>query len=153
VRHAIPDIRLFWSLDPRFMGQFTRRGAGAAAAAPVQFEPFSNHPPCYKDVAVWVPAGTVIESEDDADAAGRVRAAAARVFHENDFHAAVREAAGDLVEAVERIDRFEHPKTRRTSLCFRVLYRAPDRSLTNDEVDAVQEKVREAVREMGLELR
>ena len=153
VRHAIPDIRLFWSQDARFLAQFSK--PLAPGAAPAQFESFSKHPACYKDIAFWVPAGTRIESEADADGAGRVAAvdASSPTFHENDVHAAVREVAGDLVESVECIDKFEHPKTRRTSLCFRILYRAPDRSLTNGEVDAVQDRVKAAVVALGFELR
>ncbi len=35
--------------------------------------------------------------------------------------------AGDLVECVEVVDKFTHPKTNRTSLCFRITYRSMDR--------------------------
>jgi phenylalanyl-tRNA synthetase alpha chain len=160
VLHAVPDIRLFWSTDPRFLGQFSRDRVAAEAAAGrfVKFEAFSKHPACFKDLAFWVPKGKAVVSEEDADGEGKLGSGVqghddAPVFHENDVHAAVREAAGHLVESVQRVDKFVHPKTGRTSLCYRVNYRAPDRTLTNAEVNGVMEKVRQAVYDLGVELR
>lgn len=125
VLYSIPDIRLFWSSDPRFLGQF-------ASGKPVKFAPYSKYPGCYKDVTFWLPGG----------------------YHENDFFSLVREAAGDLVETVSRIDAFTHPKTGRTSHCYRVLYRHMDRSLTNEEVDVLQAEVRARVEKaLGGQLR
>ncbi|EGE02817.1 phenylalanyl-tRNA synthetase alpha subunit [Trichophyton equinum CBS 127.97] len=78
----IPDIRLFWSKDPRFLSQFQ-------AGKITRFMPFSKHPACYKDVAFWLPPS----------AAGSVSAAGGSVpFHENDIMEIVRGAAGDLAE-------------------------------------------------------
>jgi phenylalanyl-tRNA synthetase alpha chain len=155
VLHAIPDIRLFWSRDARFAAQFAN--AKPLPAPPVKFETFSRYPACYKDIAFWVPAGMRVSGDGEGvDSAGCVQGGLddkEKSFHENDFHAIVREAAGDLVEAVQRIDRFVHPKTKRTSLCFRVLYRSAERSLTNDEVDSIQAKVVGAVKATGFELR
>jgi phenylalanyl-tRNA synthetase alpha chain len=158
VLHAVPDIRLFWSSDPRFLAQFSgeRVAAEAAAGRFAKFEPFSRHPACFKDLAFWVPAGMAVVSEEDADEQGQMAAGGeggGAVFHENDVHAAVREAAGQLVESVQRVDRFVHPKTGRTSLCYRVNYRAPDRTLTNEEVNGVMERVKQGVRELGVQLR
>jgi phenylalanyl-tRNA synthetase alpha chain len=121
---GIPDIRLFWSTDERFLGQFK-------AGEIVEFQEFSKYPLCYKDVSFWEPPG----------------------FHENDFCANVRDVAGDLVEKVELIDQFTHPKTEKTSLCFRIDYRSMERSLTNEEVDEIQEHLRNKLIVDGYELR
>ena len=61
--------------------------------------------------------------------------------------------AGDLVEEVTEIDAFTHPKTGRQSRCYRLMYRAMDRNLTNEEVNALQERVRDEVAAAGWELR
>mmetsp|Transcript_20255 Transcript_20255/g.46726 ORF Transcript_20255/g.46726 Transcript_20255/m.46726 type:complete len:425 (+) Transcript_20255:122-1396(+) len=121
----IPDIRLFWTEDTRFLKQFKEGEI-------TKFKPYSKYPPCYKDIAFWLP-------ED---------------WEENNFAELVRNVAGDLVERVELIDQFENPKKGKTSHCYRINYRSMDRSLTNEEVDALQEKVREkAAGELTVELR
>lgn len=61
---------------------------------------------------------------------------------------------GDLVEEVTLIDSFTHPKTQRTSNCYRITYRSMDRSLTDDEINALQDRVRAGVSgELKVELR
>lgn len=74
VLFGVPDIRLFWSTDPRFLGQFSDGKIST-------FRSYSKFPPCYKDVSFWVP----------------------EKFHENDFCDVVRDAAGDLVEDVKLV--------------------------------------------------
>lgn len=121
----IPDIRLFWSQDRRFLDQFS-------SGEDVKFLSYSKFPPCYKDITFWVPSE----------------------FHENAFFELVGQVAGDLVECVEVVDNFTHPKTNRKSLCFRITYRSMDRSLTNEEINELQQKVREEVPiKLGVELR
>jgi phenylalanyl-tRNA synthetase alpha chain len=114
VLFGIPDIRLFWSEDPRFHEQF------AAGDMSTRFTSYSVYPPVCKDVSFWV------------DELGR--------FHENDVHEVAREVAGDLVERVECVDEFL--RAGRTSLCFRVTFRSMDRSLTHDEVNELYHEVR-----------
>ncbi|KAL4444996.1 hypothetical protein ABPG77_004046 [Micractinium sp. CCAP 211/92] len=122
----IPDIRLFWTADQRFLKQFK---AGDLSS---KFKSYSKYPPCYKDVAFWV-----------SDS-----------FTENNLCEVVRGIAGDLVEEVKLIDDFTHPKTGRTSNCYRIAYRSMDRSLTDEEINALQEEVRSTIAsKLGVELR
>jgi phenylalanyl-tRNA synthetase alpha chain len=122
---GIPDIRLFWSTDQRFHQQFR-------SGKIIKFQPYSKYPPCLKDMSFWL----------------------GDQFHVNDLNEIVRSVAGDLVEEVKLIDAFTHPKTGRTSQCYRIVYRSMDRNLTNEEIDALQETVRvETVKHMGVELR
>lgn len=106
VLYGIPDIRLFWSDDDRFLSQF-RRGKAT------QFKPFSNFPPCLKDVSFWVPAG----------------------FHENDFYDTVRNVCKDVAEEVKLVDEWHDQKRGRTSHCYRITYRSMERNLVNEEID------------------
>lgn len=76
VMFDIPDIRLFWSTDPRFMTQFEKGGGEI-----VKFVPFSKYPACYKDVSFWC----------------------GEEFHDNDFAEIVRDVAGDLAEDVKLV--------------------------------------------------
>lgn len=133
----IPDIRLFWSSDARFLSQFS-------SSSPVsRFVPFSKYPACYKDVAFWLPSTS-------SAAGGNVKAA----LHENDVMELVRETAGNLVEDVRLTDEFAHPKTGRKSMCYRINYRSLERTMTNAEANDLHEEIRgKLVREFGVELR
>ena len=70
----IPDIRLFWSNDSRFLSQFS-------SGKITKFKSFSKFPACYKDVSFWCP----------------------NEWHDNDFFELVREVAQDLVEDVRLV--------------------------------------------------
>ena len=126
VLFQIPDIRLFWSKDERFIKQFQ------SGEIDTKFQPYSKYPDCYKDVSFWT--GT---KENPISS-----------FHMNDFCEIVRglsPANEDIIEKIEVIDEFTHPKTQQNSICARITYRSMDRSLTNEEVDAIQLKVREKI--------
>jgi phenylalanyl-tRNA synthetase alpha chain len=80
VLFQIPDIRLFWTDDPRFHEQFKSGDI-------VAFQSYSKFPSCYKDVSFWLPQS----------------------FHVNDLNEMVRDIGGDLVEEMVLIDEFTHP--------------------------------------------
>lgn len=61
----IPDIRLFWSEDERFISQFKDGKV-------TKFQPYSKFPLCYKDVSFWLPKHP---SNEEIDA-----------FHPNDVY-------------------------------------------------------------------
>ena len=46
------------------------------------------------------------------------------------------------MEEVKLIDEFTHPKSERTSHCYRIAYRSMERSLTDEEINELQEAVR-----------
>lgn len=118
---SIPDIRLFWSQDARFLSQFSTLDNIRP------FVPFSNYPACYKDVSFWLPTGSSSSGDSGGDGA----------FHENDLMETIRETVGeDMVEDVKLIDDFTHPKSGEHSLCYRINYRSWTRTLTNKEVNS-----------------
>jgi len=128
VLFRIPDIRLFWSADPRFSEQFDVD----SFAKKTHFKPFSKYPPVLKDISMWIPEG----------------------FLDNDLCEIIRDEGGDQVEKVELADEFVHPKTKRLSKMFRVVWRDMSRTLTNEEVNAKHAMVLErVVAELGVELR
>lgn len=124
---GIPDIRLFWSLDERFCQQFQK---GTIST----FQEFSKFPGVKRDVSYWLPSGSPL--------------------HTNDVMEIVRHHGGDLVESVTLIDEFVHPKTGKTSQCYRVHYQSMERNLTNEEVNSIQKLVEgDMVRDFGVEIR
>jgi len=116
VLFAIPDIRLFWTDDVRFSSQFK-------PGQLTTFTPYSKYPPCFKDISFWLP-------ED---------------FEPNDFFELSRSVAGELIEKVDLVDTFTHPKNGRTSHCYRIAYRSMDRNLTDEEINQLQVELRDRV--------
>ena len=133
----IPDIRLFWSKDERFWNQFQDGQI-------TKFQQYSKYPPCYKDVSFWLNNN----NNDNNNSTGN------NEYHVNELNDLLRQVGGDLIENVQLVDEFVHPKTNRESHCYRITYRSMDRSLTNDEIDILQEEVREKIsKELNVELR
>ena len=144
VLFGIPDIRLFWTQDSRFLSQFMHLDPlDITDAGIVTFQPYSKFPSCYKDISFYV-------SPPPSPGADN---AAKGIYHENDFNDLLRTIAGDLVEDVKLIDDFTHPKSRKRSWCFRIMFRHHERSLTNEEVNRVIELVVAELHKADVEVR
>ena len=76
-------------------------------------------------------------------------------YNSNDFYDLARTVdADELLEQIKLIDIFEHPKTKRTSHCYRLVYRHASRPLTQEEVNGVHEEIAGSVEtRLGVEVR
>lgn len=124
VMFDIPDIRLFWSQDHRFLNQFK-------PGQITKFKPFSKHEACYKDVSMFI----------------------SDKFNYNDLCTIARDEDKDnLIESITLIDNFS--KGDKTSHCYRIMYRSMEHTLKNEDVDKIQESIRNRIAdELGVELR
>lgn len=103
----LPDWRLLWSHDRRFLKQFAVRPLPGAA-----FHPLSLYPePFIFDISFWTGS----------------------MYREKEFHAVVREASCGTVERVKLIDRFSHPELSQTSYCYRLAYRSHTHALAHSQ--------------------
>ena len=63
----IPDIRLFWSTDPRFLNQFKSVKDGLKPGEPIPvFQPLSKYPACYKDISFYLPPNMKRASDEES---------------------------------------------------------------------------------------
>jgi len=115
IKMGIPDIRIFWSIDPRITSQF--RDINSA------YKEVSKYPEISRDISF------VIDKN----------------INLNNYYEIVRDFAQNLIEEVRLIDSYEDEKKfgeDKKSYTFRIVYRSPERTLTNDEVNKIQEAIR-----------
>ncbi|XP_019108654.2 ferredoxin-fold anticodon-binding domain-containing protein 1 [Larimichthys crocea] len=104
---SLPDWRILWSRDPRFLKQFALRPLPGKP-----FQPFSLFPEHISfDISFWT----------------------GPTWEERKFHAVVREASHGTVEQVKLIDTFSHPDLSQTSYCYRLTYRSHTRALSHTQ--------------------
>ena len=112
----IPDIRLFWTTEPRFLTQFSKD----KSIQQMKFQAYSKYPACFKDISFWI-------NQDK--------------FHINDLSAVIRDIAGDLVEELKLVDIYK--KDNQISNCWRISFRSMDRSLTDQEINKLYFQIRD----------
>ena len=88
----------------------------------VKFQPYSTFPASDRDLAFYAPLEIPVA----------------------DLAAAIRKSGGKLLESVELFDEYrgENVPEGERSLAFRLVYRSPDQTLTDEQVDPVHQKVR-----------
>jgi len=115
---SIPDIRYFWSEDDRFLSQF-KNGL-------MKFKAYSKFPPVFKDISFWVHDYATNREEN--------------WIEYNNLCEIIREKGRDLIESITLVDTYT--QTGRTSLAYRIAYRSNERTLLNEEINAIQEAIR-----------
>ena len=112
IKMEIPDIRILWSTDKRITSQFKDLNS--------RFQEISKYPMTYRDISFIVDKGTSL----------------------NNYYEIIRDCAGDLVEEVSLLDKYENKEKfgeNNISYTFHIVYRSNERTLTNDEVDKIQQ--------------
>ena len=122
----LPDIRLLWSQDERVKKQLKLGN---------KFKEVSKYPPVVRDISF------IVQNS----------------FVPNNYFDLIRDLGGDLVEEVQLLDKYENAEkfgAEKISYTYRIVYRSGERTLTNEEVDAIQKKVYdETAKQFGAELR
>ena len=93
------------------------------------YKPFSIYPFILRDIAVWVPVET-----ESASVEGIIRG-----------------NAGELLVRLNQFDHFE--KEGKVSLAFRLVFESMERTLTDEEANAVMTGISEALAKAGYEVR
>lgn len=122
----LPDIRLLWSEDERVKSQM-KLGQ--------KYKEVSKFPPVLRDISFVVP----------------------KTFIPNDYFDLIREVGGEMVENVALIDKYENDQkfgAEKMSYTYRVTYRHLERTLTNEEVNAIHGQLEERTeKEFGASVR
>ena len=141
--YSIPDIRLFWSQDDRFLSQFSEDDRAQ------RFVPFSRYPASPRDVSFWTHSTGSVNLAGGGGGMNIVKQ-----FHANDVMEIVREVAGDLVEDVKLVDEFQPDEGDRKSYCYRIIYRSLERTMPRHEITDLHKKVGDLLTErLGVEIR
>jgi phenylalanyl-tRNA synthetase beta chain len=101
----------------------------AKESSDVHFTAYSAYPFVSRDIALWVPDGTNI----------------------SDCESLLQENAGELLVRRTLFDEFM--KDGRTSYAFRLIFQSFERTLTDEEINGVMEKIYSIVKARGFEVR
>ncbi|MGA2418174.1 MAG: hypothetical protein ABSF55_02965 [Candidatus Staskawiczbacteria bacterium] len=115
IKFGIPDIRILWSDDPRITSQFKDINS--------KYKEVSKYPETSRDISFIIDKNINL----------------------NNYYEIVRDFAENLIEEVKLIDEFEDDAKfgkDKKSYTFRIVYRSPERTLTNDETNKIQEEIR-----------
>ena len=128
-----PLVARSWDLERTASFVIDLEAAAAASPEAVLFEPFPAVPPLRQDLAVTMPLGVPAEQ----------------------VLARAREAGGEMLEAVRIFDVYEGEQVGagRRSLALALSFRAPGRTLADEDVAPVRERIVAALGELGGELR
>jgi len=116
IKMEIPDIRVFWSREVRITSQFTDINS--------KYKEVSKYPSVVRDISFVLDKSVAL----------------------NNYYELVRDEGGDLVEQVELLDQYENVEkfgADKKSYTFRIVYRSLEKTLTNEEVNVIHDKITE----------
>lgn len=116
LKMEINDIRVLWSEDPKITGQFKDINS--------KFKEVSKYPETSRDISFIIDKNINL----------------------NNYYEIVRDFAENLIEEVKLLDEYEDENkfgADKKSYTFRITYRSPERTLTSEEVNKIQEEIRE----------
>jgi phenylalanyl-tRNA synthetase alpha chain len=115
VKMEIPDIRILWSDDPRITSQFKDINS--------KFKEVSKYPGTSRDISFIIDKNINL----------------------NNYYEIVRDFAENLIEEVKLLDSYEDDTKfgkDKKSYTFRIVYCSSEKTLTAEEVNNIQEKIR-----------
>jgi len=110
----IPDIRIFWSQDPRIKEQLKNLDN--------TYKEVSKYPAVERDISFIINKNVSL----------------------NNYYESVQDVAEGLVEEVKLMDSYENDEKfgkEKKSYTFHIVYRSLERTLTNEEVNKIHEKI------------
>lgn len=115
IKMGIPDIRILWSNDERITSQFKDINS--------KFKEVSKFPATVRDISFIIDKNINL----------------------NNYYEIVRDYADNLIEEVKLLDEYENEEKfgeGKKSYTFRIAYRSSERTLTNEEINKIQEEIR-----------
>jgi len=115
VKMGISDIRIFWSDDTRITSQFKDINS--------RYKEVSKYPETSRDISFVIDKNISL----------------------NNYYEIVRDFAENLIEEVKLIDSYEDEAKfgkDKKSYTFRIVYRSLERTLKSDEINKIQEEIR-----------
>ncbi len=116
----LPDIRLFWSEDPRIKKQL--------ANIDQKYKEVSKYPPISRDISFVINKNVAL----------------------NNYYELVRDIGGSLIEEVKLMDEYENDQkfgADKKSYTFHIVYRSLEKTLTDAQVNAIHDKITEKTKE------
>lgn len=120
IKMGIPDIRILWSDDPRITSQFKDINS--------KYKEVSKYPETSRDISFIIDKNINL----------------------NNYYEIVRDFSENLIEEVKLLDSYEDDQKfgkDKKSYTFRIVYRSPERTLTSDEINKIQEEIREKTKQ------
>lgn len=120
IKMGIPDIRILWSDDPRITSQFKNINS--------KYKEVSKYPATSRDISFIIDKNINL----------------------NNYYEIVRDFADNLIEEVKLLDEYENENKfgeNKKSYTFRIVYRSFERTLTNEEINKIQAKIRKKTKQ------